>query len=165
MTNLHPAPAQTTGDVLPSGLRRSGTLEFFTELVSGTSGELSFLTLTPVPPVSAEWRFLTDVVVAAVQPSSPPRLVLVVDPHELAVPLYARVEVSSAGPTLVDPETGIWGVGTDAASALVDFLAALRQHRDVLNDMGDLSSAPDLEAQLRYLDVHLVPASGGGPPR
>lgn len=56
--------------------------------------------------------------------------------------------------TVRDLETGIFGTGSERATALDDFEAALREHLDVLERQPALSE--ELQAQLRYLRIRLA---------
>ena len=66
-----------------------------------------------------------------------------------------RVEIHGAGRdlTVSEEQTGIYGVGSDLASAINDFRAALKEHLDVLESSGPLSE--ELKHQLSILRRHL----------
>lgn len=153
MKTLRPPEIEPTDVVLPSVGELAGSIGgTFTLDLAGNLPALSFsvdvfalnVSNTVFEPLPA---------LATFEP-----LVPVIRPEDLAVPVLARIEVSSSGPVLVDAVTGIWGVGETADAAVVDFVRALRQHADVLHGMGDLSSSRELEVQRRYLDEHLFPA-------
>jgi hypothetical protein len=59
--------------------------------------------------------------------------------------------------TVVDRETGVFGVGDDPSAAIRDFLRAVAEHVDLLERQDSLSD--ELEAQLIYLRARLSPAS------
>jgi hypothetical protein len=66
-----------------------------------------------------------------------------------------RVEIHGAGRdlTVSEEQTGIYGAGSDLASAINDFRAALKEHLDVLESSGPLSE--ELKHQLSILRRHL----------
>jgi len=76
---------------------------------------------------------------------------------DLVRPIRAVVRGGSEGTlVVVEPTTGIFGAGADLADALLDFRAALVEHRDVLESSGEL--AEDLRDQLDFLRRHLRPS-------
>jgi hypothetical protein len=68
----------------------------------------------------------------------------------VVVPVGVVVERHPSFVTVMSRETGIFGAGSDVASAQADFRAALFEHRDVLRRAERL--APSLEAQLEFLE-------------
>ena len=81
------------------------------------------------------------------------RPVIQVSDDSLAVDVLAELTSTPQEVILTDPNTGIFGVGSTGEEAVKDFLAALREHADVLSEQTSLS--PHLQGQLDYLRAHL----------
>ena len=69
-------------------------------------------------------------------------------------PVGAHIEVDEDGSVIAhNQETGIFGVGSDFAAAIVDLREALFEHLNILADSNQLSD--ELSDQLQFLKVHL----------
>jgi hypothetical protein len=72
----------------------------------------------------------------------------------LAIPIYVRIEAPDPGIlTVLEPETGIFGVGANLAEAIEDFRSTLEAHRSLLEGSQPLSAG--LKEQLDFLRRHL----------
>jgi hypothetical protein len=67
---------------------------------------------------------------------------------------HIDVHLSGETTTVVDRETGVFGIGASPREALDDFRRAVREHLDVLERQESLSD--DLTAQFQYLRERLL---------
>jgi hypothetical protein len=72
---------------------------------------------------------------------------------QLVAPVRADITAGDDSLVATNPDTGIFGVGEDLASAVMDLRAALVEHRDALIDDDLLSE--ELQVQLDFLQRHL----------
>lgn len=72
---------------------------------------------------------------------------------DLLFPVPARITAGEGALVATNPDTGIFGVGDDLPSALLDLRSALMEHRDAL--LGDDTLSEELRAQLAYLKRHI----------
>ena len=76
---------------------------------------------------------------------------------DLALPLKVCVQQEANSDILVwEPATDIYGIGPTLSAAVMDFRAALNQHRAVL-ESESARLAPRLVQQLAFLRKHLKP--------
>jgi hypothetical protein len=73
--------------------------------------------------------------------------------RDIIRPIRVEIHGATSGITVSERQTGIFGVGSDPASAINDFRAALKEHLEVLESSESLSE--ELKHQLSILRRHL----------
>jgi hypothetical protein len=110
-----------------------------------TTAVLYPTTTAATPQAMAPARFATA--------SPAPKQLILLSDASLRTPVLVQVEFAAGQVIIADTATGIFGVADAPVDAVADFLAALREHADVLRARPALS--PDLQRQLDYLQRHL----------